>query len=103
MGVPFLLGFLCSVWSISSMIVAIFLLASLRVSRCVLKISFTVIFRVFSLWICGHSLSVCCCVCPIFAHSAFYVLVFVSLVVHYIQHSRACFEDCTGLFPNQFF
>ena len=44
--------FLCSVWSISSMIAAIFLLASLMVSRCVLKISLSG-FRVLSLWICG--------------------------------------------------
>ena len=41
------------------------------------------------------------CLCCIFAHSAFYVLVVVPLVVLYIQHSHACFEYCAGLFPHQ--
>ena len=41
--------------SICSMIEVIFLLASLRVCRSVLKISLSVVFSVFSQWICGHS------------------------------------------------
>ena len=96
-----LLGFVLFVTlSICSMIEMIFLLASLKIWRPVLKISPSVVFGVFSTRICGHSSSMCffLCFCCVLAPPASSVPV----VAFHIKHSCSCFEDCTGLFPRQF-